>query len=134
MKYKSANIVLSFYPTAPRPSEITFQNLIYIQNWPHVFFSDPGAPCSLGVCFFFFPDLTFFPDHLIMQRTLRLLLPMLPLHFLINTLQSHLAPSQMQNMKSRFTRHFVSLALINDMKARLRLLRQVKISCSTTCN
>ena len=43
-KYKSYNILLSFYPTAPEPSEINFPAQTYIRNRPHVFLSNPGAP------------------------------------------------------------------------------------------
>ena len=70
----------------------------------------------------------FFANNLIRQRTLRLPLPVLPLHFLIHMLQRHLVPSQMQNVNSRPTGRSVLLMLTNNMKvlARLRLLRKVK--------
>ena len=43
-KYKSANILLSFYPTAPGPSEINFptQSTSKIDLDLMSFFSDPG--------------------------------------------------------------------------------------------
>ena len=75
----------------------------------------------------------FFANNLIRQRTLRPpLLPMLPLHFLVHTSQRHLTPSQTQNVNSGPPRHSILPILTNDTKvlAKLRLLRQVKISYS----
>lgn len=89
-----------------------------------------------SVCLLSLSTCHFFANNLIRQRTSRPLLLVLPLHFLIHTLLRHLAPSQTQNVNSRPSGRFVSLALTNDMKvlARLGLLRQVKILCSTTCH
>jgi len=60
------------------------------------------------------------------QRILRPLLPVLLLHFLIITLQRHLAASLTQNVNSRPSGRSASLALTNDTKvlARLGLLRK----------
>jgi hypothetical protein len=77
-----------------------------------------------------------FANNIIRQKTLRPILHVLPLHFLIIMLQRHLAASQRQNVNSKPSGRSVSLALTNDTKvlARLGLLRQVRISCSTACH
>jgi ribosomal protein L13E len=85
---------------------------------------------------FFRCRLDIFANNLIRQRTLRPILPVLPLHSLIHTSQRHLALSQTQNVNSRPSGRSVSLALTNDtmVLAGLGLLRQVKRTCSTACH
>ena len=89
-----------------------------------------------SVPFFSLSTRLFCANYLIRQRILRPLPPVLFLHFLIITLQRHLAASLTQNVNSRPSEHSASLALTNDTKvlAKLGLLRQVKIACSSACH